>query len=145
MPFPWRNWWRGGHDGRLNRDQRQLFYEFCLDEAGWPPRALRECNSTYPRILSRRRWTYLLTDVEEERLAGRLRCFLPLVRVLVFGVCVLVILASASGLGETVGCRLAGCVAAIVPRDASVDGRARSSHRHRPFIAWSSRCSVLHD
>src|SRR5262245_29016076 len=43
------------------------------------------------------------------------------------------ILASASGLGETVGCRLAGCMAAIVPRDARVDGRARSSHLHRPF------------
>ena len=46
-------------------------------------------NSPYPRIFSQRRWTYLLTDVEKERLAGRLRRFLPLVQALVLGVCVL--------------------------------------------------------
>src|SRR5262249_32246941 len=46
-------------------------------------------NSPYPRIFSRRRWTYLLTDVEKETLAWRLRRFLPRVQALVLGVCVL--------------------------------------------------------
>ncbi len=45
-------------------------------------------NSPYPRIFSRRRWTYLLTDVEKERLAERLRRGLRTLR-LAFGVCVL--------------------------------------------------------
>jgi polyferredoxin len=39
-------------------------------------------NSTYPRIFSRQRWTYLLTDVEKERLAQRLRRGM---RIVVFG------------------------------------------------------------
>jgi len=46
-------------------------------------------HSPYPRIFSRRHWTYLLTDVEKERLAKRLRRGLRTLQVLAVGVCVL--------------------------------------------------------
>ena len=44
---------------------------------------------TLPRIFSRQRSTYLLTDVEKERLAGRLRRGLRKVQIALFAVCVL--------------------------------------------------------
>lgn len=46
-------------------------------------------NSPYPRIFSRQLSTYLLTDVEKERLAGGLRRGLQKVQIVLFGVCVL--------------------------------------------------------
>jgi len=48
-------------------------------------------SSPYPRIFSRRRWSYLLTDVEKERLAGRLRRGFRMLRLVAFGVWVLAV------------------------------------------------------
>ena len=46
-------------------------------------------SSPYPRIFSRRRSTYLLTELEKERLAGGVRRCLRTTRLVIFGVCVL--------------------------------------------------------
>jgi hypothetical protein len=69
-------------------------------------------DSPYPRIFSRRRSTYLLTDVEKERLAGRLRRGLRKVQIVIFGVCVLAAVSLAFWLPDVLRALRAGSPAA---------------------------------
>jgi len=75
----WRIWRRG--QTRLSALEDALLKR---TPEGWT------FNSPYPRIFSRRRWTYLLADAQKERLVEGLRCWVRAAALAVIGLCAVV-------------------------------------------------------
>ena len=75
----WRIWRRG--QTRLSALEDALLKR---TPEGWT------FDSPYPRIFSRRRWTYLLADAQKERLVEGLRCWVRAAALVVIGLCLVV-------------------------------------------------------